>query len=63
MEGTKPIGKTKEGQIVVEPEPRPWLIERPLRYGYQYLSISEDGKTNRPWRPDEILKIQDLFNK
>lgn len=47
---------------VVEPKPTPWLIERPLRYYYQYLSISEDGKTNRPWKQDEINKIQELFN-
>ena len=62
MDGTEPIGKTKDGWIAVEPEPRPWLIERPLRYDYQYLSISEDGKTNRPWKQDEINKIQELFN-
>jgi hypothetical protein len=62
MEGTEPIGKTIDGWIAVEPKPRPWLIERPLRYDYQYLSISEDGKTNRPWKRDEINKIQELFD-
>lgn len=62
MEGTVPIGKTEDGWIAVEPEPRPWLIERPLRYDYEYLSISEDGKTNRPWTQDEINKIQELLN-
>lgn len=62
MEGTEPIGKTEDGWIAVEPEPRPWLIERPLRYDYQYLSISEDGKTNRPWKEEEIKKIKELFD-
>lgn len=49
-------------EIMEGTEPRPWLIERPLRCDYQYLSISEDGKTNRPWKQDEINKIQSLFN-
>jgi hypothetical protein len=62
IEGTEPIGKTKDGWIAVKPEPTPWLIERPLRYDYQYLTISEDGKTNRTWKQDEINKIQELFN-
>lgn len=63
MKGTEPIGKTQDGWIVVEPEPTPWLIERPLRYDCEYLTISENGKTNRPWKQDEIEKIQELFNK
>ena len=62
MEGTSPIGKTKDGWIVVEPEPTPWLIERPLTYDYHYLTISEDGKTNRPWKQEEIEQINELFN-
>lgn len=63
MEGSEPIGKTVDGWIVVEPEPRPWLIERPLCYDYQYLTISEDGSNNRPWKQEEIVKIQEIFNK
>jgi hypothetical protein len=62
MKGTEPIGKTKDGWIVVEPEPTPWLIERPLTYDYHYLTISEDGKTNRPWKQEEIEQINELFN-
>jgi len=61
-DGTKPIGKTKDGWIVVEPEPSPWLIERALRYDGDYLTISEDGSKNRPWKQEEIIKIQDLIN-
>ncbi len=62
MEGTEPIGKTKDGWIVCDPEPTPWLIERPLRYDYVYLTISEDGKTNRPWKQEEVEKITKLFH-
>jgi len=61
-EGTEPIGKTKDGWLAVEPEPRPWLIETPLRYDYRYLTISEDGFRNRPWTQDEIDKISRIFN-
>jgi hypothetical protein len=63
MQGTEPIGKTEDGWMVVEPEPTPWLIERPLRYDYEYLTISEDGKTNRPWKKDEIEKITKILNE
>lgn len=63
MEGIKPIGKTEDGWIAVEPEPRPWLIERSLRYDYDYLTISEDGKKNRPWKKDEIEKITKIVNQ
>lgn len=63
MEGTKPIGKTEDGWMVVEPKPTPWLIERTLRYDYEYLTISEDGKTNRPWKQDEIDKITKILNE
>lgn len=62
MEGSEPIGKTQDGWMVVEPEPTPWLIERPLRYDYEYLTISEDGSKNRPWKEEEIQKIKELFN-
>lgn len=62
-EGTTPIGKTEDGWIICDAEPRPWLIERALRYDGDYLTISEDGSKNRPWKQDEIMKIQDLFNK
>ncbi len=62
MEGSEPIGKTQDGWMVVEPEPTPWLIERPLRYDYENLTISEDGSKNRPWKEEEIQKIKELFN-
>ena len=61
-EGSTPIGKTKDGWIAVEQEPRPWLIERALRYDGDYLTISEDGSKNRPWKQDEIRKIINIFN-
>jgi len=61
-EGSTPIGKTKDGWIAVEQEPRPWLIERALRYDGDYLTISEDGSKNRPWKQDEIQKIINIFN-
>ena len=63
MSGTNPIGKTKEGWIVVKAEPRPWLIERAIRYDNEYLTISEDGKLNRPWKKEEVEEIYMLFNK
>jgi hypothetical protein len=56
------IDTTKDEWIEVEPESRPWLIERPLSYDYDYLTISEDGKYNRLWKQDEIEKITNLFN-
>jgi len=62
MEGTEPLGKTEDGWIAVDPEPRPWLIERPLSCDYSYLTISEDGHTNRPWKEEEVSKIQELLN-
>ena len=60
--GTEPIGKTKDGWIAVKPEPRPWLIERSMRHDYEYLTISEDGRTNRPWKQEEIEMIKNKFN-
>jgi hypothetical protein len=62
IDGTDPIGKTECGWMVVDPEPTPWLIERPLRYDYEYITISEDGKTNRPWKQEEIDKILKILN-
>ena len=62
-EGTTPIGKTEDGWMVCEPELRPWLIERPLRFDNDYLTISEDGKTNRSWTADEIEKIKNILIK
>jgi len=59
--GTNPIGKNKDGWLVSE-SITPWLIERPLAYDHSYLTISEDGIKNRPWKEDEIIKIQNLFN-
>ncbi len=58
-ENLLPLDSSEE--IMEGTEPTPWLIERPLMYDYQYLTISEDGKTNRPWKQDEINKIQELF--
>jgi hypothetical protein len=63
MEGTEPIGKTNDGWIVIDPTPTPWLIERSLRCNYQYLTISEDGETNRPWKQEEINKIFKILNE
>ena len=60
--GTVPIGKTEDGWIMCEPEPTPWLIERPFRGDNDYLTISENGKTNRPWKLEEIEQIKKLFN-
>lgn len=60
-EGSTPIGKTEDGWMV-EPESRPWLIERPMRFGDEYLTISEDGITNRPWTQEEIILISKIFN-
>lgn len=62
IDGTDTIGKTDGGWMVVDPEPRPWLIERPLRYDYEYITISEDGKQNRPWKQEEIDKILKTLN-
>jgi hypothetical protein len=39
----------------------PWLIERPMRYDHDYLTISEDGSTNRTWKEDEIERISIEF--
>lgn len=62
MENTITIGVDENGWIVCEPEDRPWLIERTLRYDYQYLTISEDGHKNRPWKKLEIENINRIFN-
>ncbi len=61
-QGDEPLGKTADGWIAVEPEPRPWLIERPMMYDGQYLTISEDGRKNRPWKKEEVENIEKLFN-
>ena len=42
--------------------PRPWLIQRAIRYDDNYLTISEDGQYNRPWKPEEIEEIRHIFN-
>lgn len=60
--GTEPIGKNEEGWMFCEPEPQPWLIERSMRCDYEYLTISEDGKTNRPWKKEEVEMIEKIFN-
>lgn len=61
-QGDKPIGKRADGWIAVEAEPRPWMIERPLMYDGQYLTISEDGFKNRPWKQEEVEQIKLLFD-
>jgi len=35
---------------------------RPFRGDNDYLTISENGKTNRPWKLEEIEQIKKLFN-
>ena len=47
----------------VVPKPGPLLIERSLRCDYDYLTISEDGKNNRPWKKEEVEQIKNLFIK
>jgi len=59
---SNPLGITEDDWIICEPEPRPWLIERALRYDGDYLTISEDGKHNRPWKKEEIKNIQKIFD-
>lgn len=41
---------------------RPWLIERTLDHDYKYLTVSEDGKYNRPWTEEERIKIEAILN-
>jgi hypothetical protein len=60
--GDDPLGVTEDGWIVCEPKPRPWLIERALRYDGDYLTISEDGLNNRPWKKEEIENIKNIFD-
>lgn len=62
MEGTNPVGK-KDGWLYCKPEKENWLIERTLFSDGTYLTISEDGSYNRPWKEEEINKIQELFIK
>ena len=61
-DGDEPLGVDENGWIICEPEPTPWLIERAIRHDGEYLTISEDGKINRPWKKDEIENIRDIFN-
>jgi hypothetical protein len=62
MEGAEAIEKDMDGWMPCVPEPSPWLIERSLRYDYAFLTISENGKTNRPWKPEEIIQIEHILN-
>ena len=55
--GTTPLGMDERGFLVCEQKDRPWLIERPLQFSGEYLTISEDGKKNRPWKFNEIEGI------
>lgn len=48
------------GNIIKNEEP--WLFQRPLQYDLQFLTISEDGKNNRPWKIEEIEEICKYFN-
>jgi len=61
-EGDKPLGVDKDGWIAVEAEPRPWLIERAMRYDGDYLTISEDGFKNRSWKQEEVDNILKALN-
>lgn len=45
-----------------EPTIGPWLIERSSRTDYIYLTISENGRTNRPWTLDELEQVKNQFN-
>ena len=63
MEGSNPIGMNEDGWIVCKREPEPWLIERPMRYEDEYLTISENGTENRPWKLEEIEMIKKQFSK
>ena len=59
-DGVEVLGVTNDGWIVADIDER-WLIERPLRYDNDYLTISEDGSTNRPWKKEEIENISKIF--
>lgn len=60
--GTVPLGINEDGWVVCKPEKQPWLIERSMRCNYEYLTISENGKTNRPWKKEEVEMIEKVFN-
>lgn len=62
LNGKKPLGIDENGWIIYEPESQPWLIERALISDDNYLTISENGKNNRPWKIEEISKIENIFN-
>jgi len=51
-----------EGGWFVDVDDDPWLIECPMRYDNDYLTISEDGSTNRPWKKEEIENISKIFD-
>lgn len=36
-------------------------IERPIRYDNLYVTISEDGVNNRPWKKEELELIEKIF--
>lgn len=62
-EGDIPLGVDENGWIHVEPKQHnTWLIERPLRSNNEYITISEDGLKNRPWKKEEIEKVKILLN-
>ena len=53
---------SSEGWFATESESRTWVIERAIRYDNSYLTISEDGIKNRPWKREEIEDIQNIFD-
>ena len=63
MKGTEPLGINEEGFVVCKPDPQPWLIERNVFTDEGHLTISEDGKNNRPWKKSEVEQIKNLFIK
>lgn len=64
FKNTKLKNKSQEfdNEHTVSMSEQSWLIERPLRYDNDYLTISEDMISNRKWTIDEIENIIQLFD-
>ena len=62
MEGTEPLGIDEEGWTVCDPGIEPWQIQVAFRSEGDYLTISEDGVNNRPWKNEEIELINNTLN-
>lgn len=60
-DGPEPLGIDEDGWVVCRRDPTPWLIERPMRHDYMYLTISENGESNRPWKKEEVERIVNAF--